>query len=76
MLDSRSLVESIGRYVTTYVGTRKAMPVSLPLSEGMTLPTALAAPVEEGMMLAAAPRPPRQSLAEGASTVFCVAVVA
>lgn len=49
----------------TYVGTRKAIPVSLPLRAGMTLPTALAAPVEEGMMLAAAPRPPRQSLAEG-----------
>jgi hypothetical protein len=43
--------------------------VSLPLSEGMTFPTALAAPVEEGMMLAAAPRPPRQSLDEGPSTV-------
>ena len=41
-----------------------------------TLPTALAAPVEEGMMLAAAPRPPRQSFLEGPSTVFCVAVVA
>ncbi len=40
------------------------------------LPTALAAPVEEGMMLAAAPRPPRQSFLEGPSTVFCVAVVA
>lgn len=52
------------------------MPVSLPLSAGMTLPTALAAPVAEGMMLAAAPRPPRQSLAEGPSTVFWVAVVA
>ena len=43
---------------------------------GMTLPTALAAPVLEGMMLAAAARPPRQSLALGPSTVFCVAVVA
>ena len=68
----------------------------------MTLPTALAAPVEEGMMLAPAPRPPRpadadkrvkmgqrwgldarrmarldsQSLLEGPSTVFWVAVVA
>ena len=41
-----------------------------------TLPTALAAPVEEGMMLAPAPRPPRQSFLEGPSTVFCVAVVA
>merc|ERR1712225_158853 len=53
---------------TLTVGTRKAMPV--------TLPTALAAPVEDGMMLAAADRPPRQSLAEGPSTVFWVAVVA
>merc|ERR1719272_2677501 len=61
---------------TSGVGTRKAMPVSLPLSAGMTLPTALAAPVEEGMMFWPAPRPPRQSLPEGPSTVFCVAVVA
>jgi len=37
------------------------MPVSLPLSAGMTLPTALAAPVADGMMLVAAVRPPRQS---------------
>lgn len=36
----------------------------------------LAAPVEEGMMLPAAARPPRQSFVEGPSTVFCVAVVA
>mmetsp|Transcript_28817 Transcript_28817/g.66194 ORF Transcript_28817/g.66194 Transcript_28817/m.66194 type:complete len:222 (-) Transcript_28817:213-878(-) len=61
---------------TSGVGTRKAMPVSLPLSEGMTLPTALAAPVDDGMMFWPAPRPPRQSLPEGPSTVFCVAVVA
>ena len=53
---------------TSAVGTRNAMPVSLPLSDGMTLPTALAAPVEDGMMLYAAPRPPRQSLADGPST--------
>ena len=52
------------------------MPVSLPLRAGITLPTALAAPVEEGMMFWAAPRPPRQSLMEGPSTVFWVAVVA
>ena len=50
------------------------MPVSLPLSDGMTLPTALAAPVEEGMMLPVAARPPRQSFTDGPSTVFCVAV--
>ena len=43
----------------------------------MTLPTALAAPVEDGMMLPAAARPPRKSfLPPGPSTVFCVAVVA
>merc|ERR1719224_90577 len=52
------------------------MPVSLPLSSGITLPTALAAPVAEGMMLPRMPRPPRQSFLEGASTVFWVAVVA
>ena len=52
------------------------MPVSFPLSAGNTLPTALAAPVAEGMMLVAAARPPRQSLLDGPSTVFCVAVVA
>src|ERR1700679_889372 len=61
---------------TSGVGTRKDMPVSLPLSSGITLPTALAAPVEEGIMFCPAPRPPRQSLEEGLSTVFWVAVVA
>merc|ERR1719337_555967 len=63
---------------TSGVGTRKAMPVSTPLSAGMTLPTALAAPVAEGMMFADAQRPPRQSLPPrlGPSTVSCVAVVA
>ena len=59
---------------TLEVGTRMAMPVSLPLRAGMTLPTALAAPVLLGMMFWAAPRPPRQSLDEGPSTVFWVAV--
>merc|ERR1719192_105928 len=61
---------------TSGVGTRKAMPVNLPFNSGITLPTALAAPVEEGMMFWAAPRPPRQSLPEGPSTVFWVAVQA
>jgi hypothetical protein len=61
---------------TSLVGTRKAMPVSLPLSSGSTLPTALAAPVDEGMMLPFTARPPRQSFLEGPSTVFCVAVLA
>merc|ERR1712045_349923 len=63
---------------TSGVGTRNAMPVSLPFTEGRTLPTALAAPVEEGMMFCEAQRPPRQSLPprEGPSTVSCVAVMA
>src|SRR5574343_1065723 len=61
---------------TSEVGTRKAMPVSLPLSSGSTTPTALAAPVDEGMMFSRMPRPPRQSLFDGPSTVFWVAVAA
>ena len=39
------------------------------------MPTALAAPVADGMMLLLTARPPRQSLFEGPSTVFWVAVV-
>ena len=56
---------------TSRVGTRRATPVSLPFSSGSTLPTALAAPVEVGMMLAAKARPMRQSSLGGLpSTVF------
>src|SRR4051812_28246233 len=55
---------------TSAVGTRKDIPVNLPLRAGITLPTALAAPVLEGMMFDVAPRPPRQSFFEGPSTVF------
>merc|ERR1712137_418931 len=63
---------------TSGVGTRKAMPVNLPLSLGRHLPTAFAAPVEEGMMFWDAQRPPRQSLPPrlGPSTVSWVAVIA
>jgi hypothetical protein len=50
--------------------------VNFPFKEGITLPTALAAPVDEGIILLLTLRPPRQSLFEGPSTVFCVAVVA
>lgn len=50
--------------------------VNLPFKLGMTLPTALAAPVDEGMMFPLTLRPPRQSLLDGPSTVFWVAVVA
>merc|ERR1712174_95214 len=42
----------------------------------MTLATALAAPVEEGMMLPDAARPPRQSFFDEPSTVGCEAVMA
>ncbi|OBS57080.1 hypothetical protein A6R68_11796, partial [Neotoma lepida] len=42
----------------------------------MTLPTALAALVEAGMMLWAAPQPSYHSFPEGPSTVFWVAVMA
>mmetsp|Transcript_58892 Transcript_58892/g.138473 ORF Transcript_58892/g.138473 Transcript_58892/m.138473 type:complete len:230 (-) Transcript_58892:310-999(-) len=61
---------------TSMVGTRKAMPVSLPLTSGITLATALAAPVDEGMMLPEAARPPRQSLRDEESTTAWVAVMA
>merc|ERR1719373_1390722 len=47
---------------TSTVGTRKAMPVSLPFITGYAFATALAAPVDDGMMLAEAARPARQSL--------------
>src|SRR6187455_3511447 len=52
------------------------MPVSFLLSSGITTPTALAAPVDDGIMFSKMPRPPRQSLFDGPSTVFCVAVAA
>src|SRR5438128_8712576 len=52
------------------------MPVSLPFTSGHTSAVALAAPVVDGMMLIAAERPPFQSLRDGPSTVFCVAVYA
>merc|ERR1719510_2328755 len=63
---------------TSGVGTRNAMPVSLPFTAGKHFPTALAAPVDEGMMFCDAQRPPRQSFPprEGPSTVSCVAVMA
>merc|ERR1719159_2329441 len=59
---------------TSGVGTRNAMPVSFPFKVGNTSPTALAAPVADGIMLQAAARPPRQSFADTPATVFWVAV--
>jgi len=43
------------------VGTLKAIPVNLPLRDGITLPTAFAAPVDDGMILAPAALPALQS---------------
>src|SRR3974390_2875610 len=58
-LISSYLVALANRHVkstteTFAVGTRNAIPVNLPLRSGITLPTALAAPVLEGMMFVAA----------------------
>merc|ERR1719409_2553471 len=62
---------------TSTVGTRKAIPVSLPFMTGYAFATALAAPVEDGMMLADAARPARQSLPFiELSTTICEAVAA
>src|SRR6476659_7321670 len=61
---------------TSEVGTRNDMPVSFLFSSEITTPTALAAPVDDGMMFSRMPRPPRQSLLDGPSTIFCVTVVA
>ncbi|KAF5030519.1 hypothetical protein DSECCO2_637280 [anaerobic digester metagenome] len=47
---------------TVAVGTRRLMPSNLPFISGMTLATALAAPVEVGMMFCAAARARRRSL--------------
>merc|ERR1711943_156509 len=55
---------------TSGVGTRKAIPVNLPFSAGITLVKALAAPVEDGIILAAAARPPLQSFLEVPSTTI------
>merc|ERR1739848_319230 len=63
---------------TSGVGTRNAIPVRFPFNAGRHLPTAFAAPVDEGMMFWEAQRPPRQSFPPrlGPSTVSSVAVMA
>ena len=53
---------------TFTVGTLKAIPVSLPFNDGITRPTAFAAPVELGMILSPPALPSLQSLAFGPST--------
>merc|ERR1719454_388509 len=63
---------------TLVVGTLKAIPVSLPLSSGITLPTALAAPVDDGITLQPAALPALQSFPpfDGPSTVSWFMVTA
>ena len=63
MVTSRPKMAVKSTTETVETGTRKAMPVNLPLSSGMTRPTALAAPVDEGTMFWAAARASRRSLA-------------
>ena len=46
---------------TFKVGTLKAIPVNFPFNSGITRPTALAAPVELGMIFPLAALPPLQS---------------
>jgi hypothetical protein len=60
------------------VGTLKAIPVNFPFNSGNTNPTALAAPVLEGIILVDAALPALQSLPpfEGPSTTNYVAVAA
>jgi hypothetical protein len=56
---------------TSRVGTLKAIPVNFPFNSGRTFPTALAAPVVDGITLTAAPLPALQSFPpfDGPSTV-------
>jgi len=55
---------------TFIVGTLKAIPVNFPYNSGNTSPTALAAPVDDGIMLVDAALPALQSFLDGASTTF------
>ena len=71
---TRSTTETLG------VGTRSAMPLSLPLSLGSTSATALAAPVVVGTMLSAAARARRRSRCDASSRRWspvyeCVVVI-
>lgn len=64
-LHVRSTTDTLG------VGTLKAMPVNFPFKSLITLPTALAAPVVDGIILTPAALPALQSFPplDGPSTV-------
>ena len=63
---------------TLIVGTLNDIPVSFPFNAGRTKPTAFAAPVDDGMILAEAALPALQSFPpfDGPSTTSYVAVAA
>lgn len=61
---------------TSDTGTRSEVPVSFPNSSGMTLPTALAAPVLVGIIFSNAVRPRRQFFLLKPSTELSDAVTA
>ena len=69
MLVSRAGTKVRSTRLTFWVGTRMATPSSLPLSSGSTRPTALAAPVDVGIIETEAARARRRSLCS-VSTVF------
>src|SRR6266446_816573 len=56
------------------VGTRMEMPSNLLARDGYACVTAIAAPVEDGIMLSAAALPSRMPFLDGPSTRACVAV--
>src|SRR5574344_760658 len=60
---------------TSTVGTLNDIPVNFPFNDGITFPTAFAAPVDDGIIFAAAALPPLQSFFEVRSTDFCFAVL-
>ena len=62
-----SFVQAADQIHTSTLGvrTRKAMPVSFLFGSGVTLPTAMAAPVGAGMVLGAAPRLSHHGFPEG-----------
>ena len=78
LIVGRALLEADDEIDNGYVARRytEGHTNDFTVQAGNDLPTAVAAPVDDGITLAAAPRPPRQSFEEGPSTVFWVAVVA
>src|SRR3989338_5435907 len=76
-LVSRFAIKVMSATEPQMTGTRSEMPSNLPSSDGYAFVTAIAAPVEDWMIFAAAARPSRKPfLPAGPSTSVCVAVYA